>query len=55
MAITTITISKSAGWARTDVISQLEEAFIWLGWHGDTLSGIVTGISAYSGGGTVGS
>jgi hypothetical protein len=55
MAITTTTISKSAGWARTDVISQLEEAFTWLGWHGDSVSGIVTGISAYSGGGTVGS
>lgn len=55
MAITTTTISKSAGWARTDVISQLEEAFTWLGWHGDSVSGIVTGISAHSGGGTVGS
>lgn len=54
MAITT-TISKSAGWARTDAILQLEEAFTWLGWHGGTQTGIVTGISAYSGGGTVGS
>jgi hypothetical protein len=55
MAITTFTVSKNAGWARTDTILQLEEAFTWLGWHGDTISGIVTGISAYSGGGTVGS
>lgn len=55
MAITTTTISRSAGWARTDVVLQLEEAFTWLGWHGDTVSGIVTGISDYSGGGTVGS
>ena len=55
MAITTTTISKNAGWARTDVIYQLEEAFTWLGWHGSTRTGIVTGISAYSGGGTVGS
>lgn len=55
MAITTTTITKSAGWARTDVIYQLEEAFTWLGWHGGTQTGIVTGISAYSGGGTVGS
>lgn len=47
------TITKSAGWARTDVIYQLEEAFSILGWHGGTLSGIVTGISAYSGGGTL--
>ncbi len=55
MAITTTTISKAAGWARTDVILQLEEAFTWLGWHGGTQTGIVTGISDYSGGGTVGS
>jgi hypothetical protein len=54
MAITTTTISKAAGWAKTDVVYQLEEAFTWLGWHGDTVSGIVTGISAYEGGGTVG-
>ena len=55
MAITTTTISKAVGWARTDMLYQLEEAFTWLGWQGDTISGIVTGISAYSGGGTVGS
>ena len=55
MAITTTTISKNAGWARTDVIDSLEQAFTWLGWHGGTQTGIVTGISAYSGGGTVGS
>jgi hypothetical protein len=54
MAITTTTISKAAGWARTDIVLQLEEAFTWLGWHGGTQTGIVTGISAYSGGGTVG-
>ena len=55
MAITTTTISKNAGWGRTDVIIQLEEAFTWLGFHGSQISGIVTGISAYNGGGTVGS
>ena len=54
MAITTTTITKAAGWARTDVILQMEEAFTWLGWHGDTQTGIVTGISVYDGGGTVG-
>lgn len=53
MAITTTTISKGPGWARTDVILQLEEAFTWLGWHGETKSGIVTSITGYSGGGTV--
>jgi hypothetical protein len=55
MAITTTTISRSAGFARSDLITQVEEAFTWLGWHGDTRTGIVTAISSYSGGGTVGS
>ena len=55
MAITTTTITKAAGWARTDVILQLEEAFTWLGLHGTRITGLVTSISAYSGGGTVGS
>jgi len=50
MAITTTTISKNAGWARTDIIYQLESAFAWLGWHGDTRTGIVTGIQSRSGG-----
>lgn len=55
MAITTTAITKSAGWARTDIIYQLEEAFTWLGWNGDAKVGIVTGISSRTGGGTVGS
>lgn len=55
MAITTTTITKSTGWARTDVIDILEEAFTWLELHGTQISGLVTSISAYSGGGTVGS
>ena len=53
MAITTTTISKPVGWAATDVILQLEQAFTWLGFNGSTQTGIVTGISDYSGGGTV--
>ena len=55
MAITTTTIAKAAGWARTDVIDQLEQAFTWLELHGTEISGLVTSISDYSGGGTVGS
>jgi len=55
MAITTTTITKAAGWARTDVIDQLEQAFTWLGLHGTRISGLVTSISSYSGGGIVGS
>ena len=54
MAITTTTISKAAGWARTDAIYQLEEALTWLEWHGGANSGIVT-FTTYAGGGTVGS
>ena len=55
MAITTTTISKAAGWARTDTIDQLEKAFTWLGWHAGIQTGIVTGITDYSGGGTASS
>jgi hypothetical protein len=54
MAITTTTITKAAGWARTDLIYQLEEAFAWLGWHGSTRTGIAHTITSYSGGGSVG-
>jgi hypothetical protein len=55
MAITQTTITKAAGFGRSDVITQLEQGFTWLGWHGSTRTGIVTGISDYSGGGKVGS
>ena len=55
MAITTTTITKAAGWARTDVIDQLEQAFTWLNLHGTQISGLVTSITVYDGGGTVGS
>ena len=52
MAITTNTFTLSSGFARTDCIEQLEDAFAWAGFHGAALSGIVTGISAYTGGGS---
>lgn len=55
MAITQTTISKAAGWARTDIIIQLEQAFSWLGFHGTTQSGLVSGITSYIGGGAIGS
>ena len=55
MAITTTTITKTAGWGRTDIIDQLEQAFTVLSLHGTRISGLVTSITAYSGGGTVGS
>ena len=53
MAITTTTIAKAVGWARTDVIDSLEQAFTWLNLHGEGISGIVTSIDEYSGGGSI--
>ena len=56
MAITTTTVYVAGGainWLPSDVIVGIESAFTWLGWHGDTVTGIVTGISAVSGGGTI--
>ena len=55
MAITTYRQSAAPGWASTSVIYQLESAFAQLGWHGGTVSGIVTGITGYSGQSVVGS
>lgn len=54
MAITTNTFSLSPGWARTDIILQLEEAFSWIQFHGAPVTGLAQTISTYSGGGTVG-
>ena len=55
MAITTYRETAAPGWATTSVIYQLESAFQKLGWHAGTVTGIVTGISAYSGQSNVGS
>ena len=55
MAITTYRQSAAPGWASTSVIYQLEAAFTQLGWHGGTVSGIVTGLASYSGQTQVGS
>ena len=55
MAITTYRQSAAPGWASTSVIYQLEAAFAQLGWHGGTVTGIVTGITGYSGQSVVGS
>ena len=54
MAITIQTFTKAVGWAKTDVISQLESAFSSLGWHGGAISGIVTGIVGVQTGGNIG-
>ena len=57
MAITTSQYIINAGWARTDVIDQVEKAWNALSWNGAANSGIVTYISGSNvgGGGTVGS
>ena len=55
MSITTYRETAAPGWATTSVIFQLESAFQKLGWHGGTVTGIVTGISGYSGQSVVGS
>ena len=55
MAITTYRQRAVAGWANTTPIYQLESAFAQLGWHAGTVSGIVTGITGYSGQTQVGS
>ena len=54
MAITTATFTKAVGWAKTDVIDQLDSAFSSLGWHGGAISGIVTGIVGVQTGGNYG-
>ena len=54
MAITTYRETAAPGWATTSVIFQLESAFQKLGWHGGTVTGIVTGITGFSGQSVVG-
>ena len=54
MAITTYRQRAVAGWANTTPIYQLEGAFAQLGWHAGSVSGIVTGISGYTGQSVVG-
>jgi hypothetical protein len=50
MAVSISTITKSVGWARSDVILALEEAFDFVNFHGDSRSGIVTFVTARNGG-----
>ena len=53
MAITTYRNTVSAGFARTAAINLLEGGLSWLQWHGGSMTGVVTGITTYNGGGTV--
>lgn len=54
MAVSISTITKSVGWARSDVILALEEAFEFVEFHGATRTGIVTFVPQRNGGELVG-
>ena len=51
MAITTETFKINAGWGKTDIIQQMDDAIGWLGWHGGEKSGFVVGLGTAIGGG----
>lgn len=51
MAITTETFKINAGWGKTDIIQQMDNAIGWLGWHGGERSGFVVGLGTVIGGG----
>ena len=51
MAITTETFKINAGWGKTDIIQQMDDAIGWLGWHGGERSGFVVGLGTVIGGG----
>lgn len=51
MAISTNTFRVNAGWAKSDVILQMEQAFAWMGWHHGYETGHVVGLSTFWGGG----
>ena len=53
MAITTYRNTVAAGFARTAAINLLEGGLSWLEWHGGPMTGVVTGITTYNGGGTI--
>jgi len=54
MAVSISTITKSVGWARSDVVLALEEAFEFVEFHGATRTGIVTFVPQRNGGELVG-
>ena len=50
MAITTTTITIAPNWTQPQQLQQLEDAFTWLGWHGESTSGLPVGVAFISGG-----
>jgi hypothetical protein len=57
MAISThrVTINPQdlSSYTKEDVLTQLEDGISWLGWHGDSLSGLVCGVTSFTGGGSI--
>jgi len=57
MAISThrVTINPQdlSSYTKEDVLTQLESGITWLGWHGDSLSGLVCGVTSFTGGGSI--
>ena len=51
MAISTETFKINAGWAKSDLITQMESAFTHLGWNAPTITGYIVGLSSFYGGG----
>lgn len=57
MAISThrVTINPQdlSSYTKEDVLTQLESGLTWLGWHGDADSGLVCGVTSFTGGGSI--
>ena len=51
MAITTETFKLNAGWSKVGIITQMEDAFTYLGWNAGYETGQVVGLSSFWGGG----
>jgi len=51
MAITTNTFKVNAGWASSDVITQMEQAMVSLGWAQGEITGYIVGLGSITGGG----
>lgn len=52
MATTITTYTIPAGFTSADVLTKLEQVFAALNYHGPTISGLVTDLQSYTGGGT---
>ena len=57
MAISTHTVTINSQdlstYNKEDVLTQLESGLTWLNFHGDSLSGLVCGVTSFTGGGSI--